>query len=87
MSNKPHRGFIVYVTNVMPRYAVSSNKPHRGFVVYRAGLPSVVRLPCLWNAHGSNVKRCEAHPFPPKGRVNELANRLDSPPLEGLREA
>ncbi|WP_314125793.1 hypothetical protein [Segatella maculosa] len=56
MSNKPHRGSIVYVANVMPRYAVSSNKPHRGFVVYRAGLPSVVRLPCLRNAHGSNAK-------------------------------
>ena len=33
-----------------------SNKPHRGFVIYRAGLPSVVRLPCLRNAHGSNAK-------------------------------
>ena len=32
------------------------NKPHRGFVVYRAGLPNVVRLPCLRNAHGSNAK-------------------------------
>ena len=32
-----------------------SNKPHRGFVIYRAGLPSVVRLPCLRNAHGSNA--------------------------------
>ena len=40
----------------MPHYAVSSNKPHRGFVVYRAGLPSVVRQPCLRNAPGSNAK-------------------------------
>ena len=54
--NKPHRGFIVYVANVMPHYAVSSNKPHRGFVVYRAGLASAARLPCLRNAHGSNAK-------------------------------
>ena len=62
-------------------------KPHCGFVVYRAGLPSVVRLLCLRNAYGSNAKRHEAHPFLPKGRVNKLANRLSSPPLEGLREA
>ena len=56
LRDKPHRGFIVYVANVMPHYAVSSNKPHRGFVVYRAGLPNAVRLPCLRNAHGSNAK-------------------------------
>ena len=35
--------------------SVMRGKPHRGFVVYRAGLPNVVRLPCLWNAHGSNA--------------------------------
>ena len=55
MRDKPHRGFVVYVVNVILHCTVSSNKPHRGFVVYRAGLPSVVRLPCLWNAHGSNA--------------------------------
>ena len=56
LMGKPHRGFIVYVASVMSHYAVSNNKPHRGFVVYRAGLPNVVRLPCLWNVHGSNAK-------------------------------
>jgi len=56
MRGKPHRDFIIYVANVILHYAVSSNKPHRGFIVYRAGLPNVVRLPCLWNPHGSNAK-------------------------------
>ena len=56
LMGKPHRGFIVYVASVMSHYAVSNNKPHRGFVVYRAGLPSAVRLPCLWNARESNAK-------------------------------
>ena len=34
---------------------VLMGKPHRGFVIYRAGLPSVVRLPCLWNMRESNA--------------------------------
>ena len=34
---------------------VLMGKPHRGFVIYRAGLPSVVRLSCLWNMRESNA--------------------------------
>ncbi|WP_019968830.1 hypothetical protein [Segatella maculosa] len=85
--DKPHRGFIVYRAGAEWSMRFAIDKPHRGFVIYRAGLPNKVRQPYLGGKRESNAKRCEAHPFPPKGKENVPANRLDSPPFEGSGEA
>ena len=85
--DKLHRDFVIYKAGAEWSMRFAIDKPHRGFVIYRAGLPNKVRQPCLGGKRESNAKRCEAHPFPAKGRENVPANRLDSPPLEGLGEA